>query len=219
MKKYLSLCALLCVLALMTCAAALAADECGICGVRTEENVSAVPAGTDDGKGAYDGAEQLTLTYSAAQNGKQYLVMALAADAKSEDGAFLPTRENIVYIDQTAEIGAADSKAVFSVYPSELKTGTYYVCMSSNADNGVRSFAQVASFDFYRYGDPTSDGKVDISDVQRMLNNISQSVSLDKDSGVMKASDVTGDGKFDISDVQRMLNYISRSGEGVTLGK
>ena len=208
MKKYVTLFALLCLIALMTCTTALAADT-EITVKETAENVSAVPDG-----------EKINVVYSAAEDGSQYLVLATTEDAREEDGGTVvckPTKDNIIYIDQTDAAGAADGQAAFVVYPSELEPGTYYIFLSSNAGSGIQGLTEIASFELpdgttvVILGDVDGNGERSIYDVLDLVQLVVRDVSVETAGAFC---DVDGDGKLTIYDVLDLVQMVVRGDTG-----
>ena len=209
MRKYLFWCFLLCLLASLSCGIAQAADS-GICAVKTKESTEvAVLSAQDDGKGAYEGAEKVEVTYSSAQEGKQYLVMAVTEAAITDEG-IIPTKSNIVYMDQTDENGAQGNSVSFQVYPKELTTGTYHICMSSNAtdESSLHKITEVASFDFCKYGDANGDGIVNVQDINKLIQQIVNGVEMSP--GALKAANTNRDedGIVNVQDINKIISHI-----------
>lgn len=113
-----------------------------------------------------NGEEKVNVTYASAETGKEYLVLATKK-------AVTPTSlkaDDIVYINQETATG---SGVTFTVYPSELKTQTYYVYMSSNASSGITALTQVGTYvaegPAYTLGDVNADGRVRANDATAIL--------------------------------------------------
>jgi len=73
------------------------------------------------------------------------------------------------------------------------------------------------SSDEITYGDISGDGKVEVSDVIKMLQLLASSDVSVLDEAQRTAADVTGDGKVDVSDAIRILQYIANP-DSVQLG-
>lgn len=119
----------------------------------------------------YEGAVKFTLTYTAAADSSNYLVLALSGTSA------VPTESNIVYIDQTA---STSSTVAFTVYPSTLQSGELYsVYLSSSAASGITTLAKVASFRYYvpfTLGDVDDDGSITSDDA---LSTLKMAVGMD----------------------------------------
>ena len=111
MKKYMRVCLLaLTLLALMALPAFAGYD--GVENKATDANVTIDTENTD---------KLSTVSYSAAQDGKQYLLLVLAGQ-----NTLVPNEENILYVDQDAASGT--TVTFTGVYPSVAQTST--VCLA-----------------------------------------------------------------------------------------
>ncbi|MBR2521431.1 MAG: dockerin type I repeat-containing protein [Oscillospiraceae bacterium] len=144
-----------------------AAPEEGITDVKVESAyASTVSIKVDSGK------EKLDITYTGAQSGCYYLVLAMS------DQTGTPTDNNIVYIDQAS---AGGSSITMTVYPSQLQAQTYYIYMSSNASSGITKLVKVASFTYevpYKLGDVNEDKKISGVDALWVLQSVAGNRSL-----------------------------------------
>lgn len=108
--------------------------------------------------------EKFTLAYTAAETGKQYLVVVSSDENKTLN------ENTIYYIDQ---VEAKSGGATFDVYPKTLSEGTYYVYLSSNAAGGVTALAKVATIKAtgpaYTPGDVNADGNITVIDALAVL--------------------------------------------------
>lgn len=154
MKKWITCFFTVCLLALALSVTAFAAD-----GIQT-------PEVANDYKGTVtitpDGTEKVSVSYSAAVNGKEYVVIVT-------EGNGTPTQDNIVYIDQKT---AGSGGVSFSVYPKALKNATYSVCISSNAAIGIQGLTEVGTFEnvvSYVLGDVNADGNITVIDALAVL--------------------------------------------------
>lgn len=190
MKKWMMCVFTVCLLAVALSVTAFAADE-GIQSV-TPVNGKNVTASVNQNK------QQFTLTYSGAENGKQYLVVV------SSDAHQTLNEKTIYYIDQ---VEAAGNSAAFNVYPKTLSDGTYYVYLSSNAATGVTALEPVATIEAtgpaYKLGYIDDDDKITASDA---LCALQMSVGKGTWTDVQRsAANVDGDDKITASDALKIL--------------
>ncbi len=99
----------------------------------------------DKDQNFYPEAVRFTLTTPSLAG--QQLVLALEGDSD------LPTEKNIRYIDQKPASGSV----VFEIYPSDLKAGTYSVCIVGE-DGKLKKVAGFGYYQAYRLGDIDNDG-------------------------------------------------------------
>lgn len=100
--------------------------------------------------------EILNVTYSAAQDGKQYMIFMLSSGE-------VPTSENIEYINQEAANGSVS----FKVYPKTLKNQSYSIYISTNAETGITGYTKIATIEYkpaYILGDVDGDKSVTLRD-------------------------------------------------------
>ena len=204
MRKYLKAILFLAAAVALMSVTALAADGEGIIDVKTyTEAVTVTPLKADDTPaekneaGVYEGAVKVKVQYTGANSSAYYLILAQNAEGT-------PTDKNIVYIDQ-GELG----KATFTVYPSSLTTGTYYIYLSSTGS----AKTQIASFKYYQpytLGDVNGDKEIDVSDAMAVINHIVKKSTLTGNN--LLAADVVSDGSgkasIDVSDAMAIINYI-----------
>lgn len=198
MKKWIVRISMVFALALMLSVTAFAE---GADGIQTpavkNEFVTIVPKGTD----------QVKVTYSAAESGKEYLVIVT-------EGSGTPTESNIVYINQMT---AKSSEVTFDVYPSSLKNATYSVRISSSASSGIQKLEEVGTFEnkvSFTRGDvhPVNkpDGKINTLDALAVVNHFVGRTPLTGNS--LQAADVAGgadnrgDGKVNTLDALKIVN-------------
>lgn len=190
MKKWITCFFTVCLLAVALSVTAFAAG--------TVQETSTV--GTSGAMLAKSGEDKVAVTYSSAESGKEYLVLATnkkvtPANLKAED---------IVYIDQKT---AGSGGVSFTVYPKELKTGTYFVYMSSNASGGITVLQQVGTYTAegpaYTLGDVNANGSVDTTDAVWVLQNYVGSRQLDDTQKL--AADVNVDNTIDTTDAVWIL--------------
>ena len=223
MKKIISWFLLFALLASFLCVTALATDAAavaGIYGVELVEGVTDVtitPEGTAitvtvDGQevsGYFSGAEKLTVTYSDAVSGAQYLLLVMNRNTPT------PQAADIVYIDQKA----ADSSGVsFTAFPSSLNKGTYYIYLSSDAADGLGKdgLTLIGSFKNYvpyKLGDVNDDSKVNSTDALWILQAAAEKRNLTPTQTL--AADVKIDGKVNATDA---LWVLQAAAEKRTLG-
>ncbi|MBR3641299.1 MAG: dockerin type I repeat-containing protein [Oscillibacter sp.] len=157
---------------------------------------SAPDAATEDV--AYPGAVRLAVSYNAAEDGKEYVVIA----TKGETAA--PTKDDIVYIDQATASGSIVS---FNVYPSELKKDTTY-CIYL-VSNGTLEYTKAATYTYYQaytLGDVNDSGKADAIDAMYVLQ-YDVGLATDYDALIPLAGDVNASGKADAIDAMYILQY------------
>lgn len=189
MKKWMMCVFTVCLLAVALSVTAFAAETDGIQSVKPEKAGVSVSGQT---------SEKFTLTYSGAENGKQYLVVV------SSDANKTLNENTIYYIDQ---VEAAGNSAAFNVYPKTLSDGNYYVYLSSNAATGVTTLEQVATITAtgpaYKLGYIDDDDKITASDA---LCALQMSVGKGTWTDVQRsAANVDGDDKITASDALKIL--------------
>ena len=193
MKKTICCIALLCTLLTLTGAAALAAG--------TFTNVATpgdkVTAAADE--------NSLELTYSAAQSGKEYVI--LVTSAALEEGK-VPTVSTLAYIAQ--KTGTDSDGVSFQIRSRKIQAGeTYYAYLASNADSGVTSREQVASFAYateetYLLGDVNNDNDIDSRDALLTLRIAAETLE-DVTEAQRKAANVNSDEVVDSRDALLIL--------------
>ena len=193
MKKWITCFFTVCLLAVALSVTALAAGT-----------VESVTSGTAEL--VKNGTEKVTVTYTPAESGKEYLVLATNKEVK----ASTLKAEDIVYIDQKTAAGASVS---FTVYPKELKTGTYYVYMSSNASSGVQALTQVGTYTAEGpavvKGDTNKDTKLTSWDASVILRHLAK-IEIITDSDVLQAADTNEDGKITSWDASVILRHLAK---------
>lgn len=186
-----------------------------VCLLAVALSVTALAAGTvadvTPGKAQLtNGGDRVGVTYSSAQEGKEYLV--LATD-KEVTPATLKA-EDIVYINQETAKGTS---VTFTIIPSELASKPYYVYMSSNADSGSGSLTALEKVGTYvgegpafKRGDVNDDDKVNTMDALMAINHFVGKRELT--GTAFLAADVAGgagnrgDGKVNTMDALKMIN-------------
>lgn len=130
MKRRLMAMLLVCAMAAALCLTVSAADEAsGFRDIGTAANLTVVPqtaegAAVQDGSGVWADSDRLTVTYTAATAGKEYLVMLVS-------GNTLPTASDTIrYIDQKT---AESTTVEFTVYPMLNGTEDMTLFLTSNA--------------------------------------------------------------------------------------
>lgn len=153
-----------------------------------------------------NGEEKVNVTYASAETGKEYLVLATKK-------AVTPTSlkaDDIVYINQETATG---SGVTFTVYPSELKTQTYYVYMSSNASSGITALTQVGTYvaegPAVLKGDTNKDTKLTSWDASVILRHLARIETI-TDSDVLQAADTNEDGKITSWDASVILRHLAK---------
>ena len=151
MKKTLAFLFVIAALSVILCTGALADDVYGYQTPVLEQGVENVTIAPDE-----QNPEILNVTYSAAQDGKQYMIFMLSSGE-------VPTSENIEYINQIA----ANGSVIFEVYPKTLKKQSYSIYLSTNAETGITGYTKIATIEYkpaYKIGDLNEDGVIDSTD-------------------------------------------------------
>ena len=169
MKKFLIRMALVCAMMALACTAAMAANATLTPAVTTGmENTVALTA---------DGADKLQVTLQDVQSDKQFIIFVLSDDSG------VPTESNIVYIDQDA---SAAGSIGFTAYPKEIEEGvTYYIYVSSNADDGnFQDLTLIGTFVYANgeitliLGDVNGDETIDGRDAIQILRHVARLIDL-----------------------------------------
>lgn len=145
----------------------------------------------------YPGAEKVTVTVSNAASGTQYLVLAL------NDNSATPTEKNIVYIDQD---GATGDTVSFTVYPSQLVSGTTYHIYTSSTD---ATLAEVGTFEYYapyKLGCVDNDATITATDALWTLQAVVSIRALTETQRL--AADVDGDKNITATDALYILQAV-----------
>lgn len=186
-----------------------------VCLLAVALSVTAFAAGTVTGVSSgtatltQEGTEKVNVTYSSAESGKEYLV--LATNEQVTPGSL--TDKNIVYIDQRT---ARESSVNFTVYPKELKTGTYYVYMSSNASSGSGSLTTLTQVGTYTAegpavvrGDTDNNGRLTSWDASVILRHLAR-IEVITDTDIEQAADTDGNGRITSWDASVILRHLAR---------
>lgn len=205
MKKVWRMLLLAGVFTVLLCVSALAAGE-GICEVSGNLTPLTAEGGeVTESAGVYVGAKKVSLTYSGANPGSYYLVMALQVDDPESATPIVPTVSSITYIDQDTAKGET---VTFKVYPSKLENGkTYKVYLSSN-DGTLTTLTEQGSFSYYVpyiLGDINNDGMWNTSDAMSVLR---YAVGLEElTAPQLLAANVNGDSYINSTDALFILQY------------
>lgn len=135
----------------------------------------------------------------------QYVLLVLSSKA-------VPTRENIVYIDQGQARAGEDGVSLrfekdSAAYPSALTKGSYYVYLVGDG-HPFNADAPAASFAFYQpytLGDVNGDGHIDSEDALLALQIFVKSKTPTETERL--AADVNRDGTVDSYDALQILKY------------
>jgi hypothetical protein len=187
MKKLLRLGILCGVLTLLLCVGAMAAGEKGIYDISSEsgftiaavgatgtQNIDVDSSDAVNMQNVYLNAVKVSVTYNAATNTKQYLLLVTdTALNPSANPAVLPTTGNIQYIQQ--DTATSTSVTFENVYPKSLTSGkTYYIYLLSD-DGGTLSLASAAgTFKYYSardLGDVNGKNGVTAADATLVLRH------------------------------------------------
>ncbi|MBQ5749366.1 MAG: hypothetical protein IIV87_04330 [Oscillospiraceae bacterium] len=159
MKRVISWVCMIALLAGVLCTAAFAAvpNANGVYALTTASDVT-VEAYAENGTAPIDGvkadlggeaitfyadAVKFDVSYAADSADDYHLVLALSGENT------VPTKENIVYIDQTS---AENGTVAFTVYPSELtKDETYHIYRTQSGS--TTGLEEVASFTYFEAAD------------------------------------------------------------------
>ncbi|MBQ9348538.1 MAG: dockerin type I repeat-containing protein [Oscillibacter sp.] len=152
-------------------------------------------------------ANRITLTYTGASNGRQYLVTAQADGGETA----APTEDNLIYIDQTA---AASGQVSYTIAPKNVQSDqTYSIYLSSNADD-IPEYTQVATFGIGLKdddlssvvpGDVDENGSVTAADAAMVLDFAVK--NAEPDERQFKASDVDENGTITAADAAQILDF------------
>ncbi len=145
----------------------------------------------------YQKTEKFAFSYTATNASDFQLVLMLSGSSA------VPTKDNIVYIDQTMP-GAANAVA-FTLYPSSLNQSEYHVFVSTSGGTGLSEVADFKVYREYILGDANDDGVVDSLDALRILRYAASLADLSPTG--LKAADANGDGAVDSLDALRILRY------------
>lgn len=135
----------------------------------------------------------------------QYLLLVVQGEKGT--GTAIPTADNIVYIDQTADSGGS---ITFNAYPSRLTTGHYCVYVVGS-DRTYSAATPDAQFDYYlpyTLGDVNDNGKIQANDALLVLRHVAKLVTLDETAQL--AADVNGNGKIQANDALLILRYVAK---------
>ena len=237
MKKTLKITVLCCALALLLGLEALAAETLTSAGFYRIRTVSTVAVSLKDESGTpvkvslanvdttndaggityecfFPNSSRLTVTYSGATVGKQYLIFLTA-------GTTIPTvSDALYYIDQIAsETGTVVFEVNTGLLPTDRNTDMTLFITSDDGSPAVSvplSYAVSGTYDVAPYilGDVDSSGKADIGDVTKLLRHLAKLDTLTTNQ--VSAGDVDGFGTTDIGDVTKLLRYLANFDE---LGK
>ena len=208
MKKVWRMLLLAGVFTVLLCVSALAAGE----GMYDVTGVTPDVANTEtvtikgEEKTLYVGAKKVSLTYSGANPGSYYLVMALQVDDPESATPIVPTVSNITYIDQDTAKGET---VTFKVYPSKLENGkTYKVYLSSN-DGTLNKLTEQGSFSYYvpyTLGDVDENGEITPADALEVLKHAVGKITL-TGNPYLAANVVKSDGDVTVMDALEILKY------------
>ena len=182
-----------------TCTGALAADD----GLK----VLVVKDYQDKVTCEVGAARRITLTYTGASNGRQYLVTAQADGGEKA----APTEDNLIYIDQTA---AASGQVSYTIAPKSVQSDKVYsIYLSSNAED-IPQYTQVATFgvglkdtslDSVNLGDVNEDEKINAADAAMVLQFAVG--KAEPDERQFKAADVDENEKISAADAAQILSF------------
>lgn len=214
MKKSLSLFALLCVVAAFACTGALAVGG-SISNVKAEKDgVELKPEG-EGVDGVYKNADKLQITYSKAEEGRQYLILLLSAAPEISEERILPTKNTIFYMDQSDDTQIKDGKVSFLAYPRDMSSGQYYIYMSASAaaqgasnaqDDALSKLTQVGSFQYAAqkryYGDVDGNGEPTINEIMTLIIAMVDNKMTPE---YLELSDVDGNGEPTINEFMQII--------------
>ena len=213
MKNIVKMLLLTAVLAAGLCVTAFAASDPGMKNVTVASGFTStvqVTPQTATGTavtpvdGFYANAEKMAVKYTGANAGSFYLVLALS------DSSGVPTEDNMVYIDQDS---ATSNSVSFTVFPSELVSGTTYcLYLSSNSSGDISGLTQVASFQYYadesyKLGDVDESGALSATDALWTLQAVAGNRSLS--SNQFLAADADKSGSLSATDALYILQAVA----------
>lgn len=159
--------------------------------------------------------EKIEVTYESTsiKEGQFYLVMVVAEtkDETTGETVYSPTKETILYINQTTgETGDTEGtgKIVFgtetdnAIYPSSIKNSAILI-YGSNINGDANSLIAAIIDAKYVIGDANGDGKINVVDLTRLAQYLVGSASVNKD-----AADANGDGTVNVLDITRLAQYL-----------
>ena len=209
MKKIVRLTAVVLVLAMCLCMAAGAAED----KVKADENSLATIYGCNGATVTFatdgDKEEKISVTYTdpaAIREGAFYLVMVLTGveDEATGEVSYTPTKDSILYIDQTT--GSAAGSVSFEVYPSAIADSAiliYGTDINGEADSLIAAVIEGK----YMIGDVTGDGKVSSLDALLILQSLVGKATLNDTQKL--AGNVDGNGTEPGSlDALKILQYL-----------
>lgn len=201
MKKFLKVFAMVLILALalsMTAAAAAPGDK---------PTITPTPGPvtfTDDTCTIMN----VEFTNAALQNGKEYMIWVIAADA---DGKYIPTASSILYIGQAAASGTTFT--FNGVYPKEIADsavmlsgpGLEAIDTADGVQDGLYTLATIKVP--YKLGDVDLDGDITGADAVLMNKHLAGGDQL---TGTNKlAADIDKDGDITGADAVRLNKYLA----------
>lgn len=219
MKRFLNWLLLACMLAALLPTGVLAADSttkpdvAGMYGItgsatltpKTETGTDITATTEGSYESYYPGAVRFDVTLTGLTANAQYLLLVVQGEKGT--GTAVPTADNIVYIDQTADSGGS---ITFNAYPSRLTTGHYcvYVVGSDRTYSAGNPDAQFDYYLPYTLGDVNDNGKIQANDAMLVLRHVAKLVTLDETAQL--AADVNGNGKIQANDAMLILRYVAK---------
>lgn len=196
MKKTLVFLFVFTALSVILCTGALADDVYGYQTPVFEQDIQNVTITPDE-----QNPEILNVTYSAAQDGKQYMIFMLSSGE-------VPTSENIEYINQEAANGSVS----FKVYPKTLKKQTYSIYISTDAETGITGYTKIATIEYkpaYILGDVNNDGIISPNDRTMLARHIAKWKGYETVTSP-EAADIDGNGIVTPNDRTILARYLAK---------
>lgn len=169
MKRRLMAMLLVCAMAAALCLTVSAAEaDSGFYGIGTAANLTVTPNGEykagSELEGFYANSDQLSVSYTAAQKGSEYLVLLLSGDVET------PTAESeILYIDQKTAAGAT---VEFTVYPTLHGEEEMTLFITSNAPGFETVRVAVKYYTSYTLGDVDGENGINSYDASLILQHL-----------------------------------------------
>lgn len=161
--------------------------------------------------------EKINVTYESTsiKEGQFYLVMVVA---KGEGDTYIPTKDTILYINQTTGVdtGKTDAngekigKIVFggetALYPTTIKDSAILI-YGSNIDGEASSLIAAIIEGKYILGDVDEDGEITTSDAAAILRAIANNEEFVGSEET--AADTDGDSSVTTSDAAKILRFVA----------
>lgn len=165
-----------------------------------------------DGNGTsdtfYPGSDRLTVTFSNAVSGEEYLAMLVrgtALPSNLEDSKYYDIRQST----------ASGSSVTFALYPKTITNSIQMTLFITNSsDETVISMPMYywAGHSTYLIGDGNDDGRVNMSDRVLLTRYIAQWEGVEQEIKKMDAFDIDSDGSITAKDRVILSRYLAKWG-------